>query len=808
VCTQQFKEVRVPINDASTLVLNLSASEFEVAGAAATALEKHADLSDRNKEELVQLGVLAPATKLLGHAENSARAQASALLYTLTGNFDVRQAIRREKLTTLDLASQLLKQEEGPIITENVSGICANMCTEYSSRCELTNNGGMNALIQLLNVSVPNPADKKAVPAPPDLMRNLTRALLLGMEEFDTRAELGKLGAIESMFMMLDVEYNEIQSLAMQCLVGAAKNADNRMIIRVCGGLMKLIEYLQDETYVATHEKALAVLGVVLQDPVAMELVSQRGPSDKVNPNGTPAPVVEVIKFVASTDHDVAINALRCIRQAGNNAANRRRFTDQRTEEQVSNRLWSDDAKNPLNPRVGLAAIHAVTSLSRGDTNSEELAGAGAITKLTKLLSWDDDPCKTAAMVALQTITAVASNRLVALEAETAPKMLDMLDAAAEAGDVARLEAGAEFVFNMARTPETCAALLELGPVARVARCIGSTDTKARTAGCKALAVLAQNKACCTEVAGIDGVMDNVTVAAGSPDIALRQAALRCVRACAADRVLAGMLSDAGALETIQSAAASVGHPSTYATTALQALLDHNLAAKYMFRNELGMSDAIEGLTFDAGRARAGQAFTSLKALSSAPLNGQRAVLLVNLLPAEECAPAEGATAAWAPPADPALIELVAEVKAACTGNERADAVQKLANMVCDRLGGAVASTGRDAFSFELATTALKKRVGSNVVPLGELNSATDNATYTYFHRALLFKVLADQLSLPTALIRGEYNRAYNIVYLASGPHVVDVTHQPGTVSAIQNTSALHLSTNFFENFSKRNDAA
>ena len=62
---------------------------------------------------------------------------------------------------------------------------------------------------------------------------------------------------------MLDVEYNEIQSLALQCLVGAAKNADNRMIIRVCGGLMKLIEYLQDETYVATHEKALAVLGVV-----------------------------------------------------------------------------------------------------------------------------------------------------------------------------------------------------------------------------------------------------------------------------------------------------------------------------------------------------------------------------------------------------------------------------------------------------------------------------------------------------------------------------------------------------------------
>ena len=644
------------------------------------------------------------------------------------------------------------------------------------------------------------------------MLADMHVAAVLLTSQYDTRAELGKLGAIESVFMCLDVEYNEIQSLALQCLVGAAKNANNRMIIRVAGGLTKLVEYLAESKYEATHEKALGVLGVVLQDPVAMEFVSLRGPADKVNPNGTDAPVVQVIEFVSSADHDVAINALRCVAQASDNAANRRRFTDNNTEDLVSKRLWSEDAKNPLNPRVGLAAIQTVSSMARGETQSEELASAGAIPKLVKLLSWDDEPCITAAMSALAQMTVVAANRGLALEAEALPKVAELMDAAAEAGDVARLQAGAEIVFNMARSPESCAALLELEPVERVAKAVSSTDTAAKTAGCKAVTVLVQNKACCAALAGIDGVVDAIAVAAGSPETGLRQAALRCVRGCAANATLASMLSDAGALETIQSAAASVGHPSGYATTALKALLDNNLAAKYQFRNELGMSDVFAGLSFDAGRARKGQAFASLKSLSTAPLNGRRAVLLVNLgggdggaAAAEDGDAAATSGGSWAPAADPALAALVAEVKETIgTDGTNAEKVGRLAELVSSRLGGAVASSGRDAFSYELATTAIKERNGSNVVPLGELNSANDNAIYTYFHRALLFKVLADQISLPSALVRGEYNRAYNVVYLGSSMQVVDVTHEPGKTSQIQNTDALHLATNFFENVSAR----
>jgi hypothetical protein len=200
-----------------------------------------------------------------------------------------------------------------------------------------TGGGTQAALMELANLST-SPTDKKALPPSPDLQRNLTRALLKGMEEYDTRAQLGKLGCVETMFLMLDSEFNEVQSLALQCLVGAAKNAENRMIIRVCGGLAKLIEYLGDGEFEATHEKALEVLAVSLTDPESMALVSQRGPADKLNPEGTAAPVTAVIQFVGSADHEVAIQALNCVAKAAALPANRRRLTDQRTEAQVAAR--------------------------------------------------------------------------------------------------------------------------------------------------------------------------------------------------------------------------------------------------------------------------------------------------------------------------------------------------------------------------------------------------------------------------------------------------------------------------------------
>ena len=61
---------------------------------------------------------------------------------------------------------------------------------------------------------------------------------------------------------------------------------------------------------------------------------------------------------------------------------------------------------------------------------------------------------------------------------------------------------------------------------------------------------------------------------------------------------------------------------------------------------------------------------------------------------------------------------------------------------------------------YELPINELKYEQKSNVIPLGRIRIGT------FYHRALLYKVLADRINLKVSLTRGDYNRACNVVAL------------------------------------------
>lgn len=147
------------------------------------------------------------------------------------------------------------------------------------------------------------------------------------------------------------------------------------------------------------------------------------------------------------------------------------------------------------------------------------------------------------------------------------------------------------------------------------------------------------------------------------------------------------------------------------------------------------------------------------------------------------------------------------------TSDER-EKIRLLAEMVSARLGGAVAVSAVRTQSWPMATSDLKQALNTNVLPLNQVGSSSayrgsavtsdtrllfaQICCGTYFHRALLFKVLADQCGIPSALIRGQYQRAYNVAYLPS-PHVVDIMHVPGAVYEIGSPDGLaHATDNFF----------
>jgi hypothetical protein len=304
-------------------------------------------------------------------------------------------------------------------------------------------------------------------------------------------------------------------------------------------------------------------------------------------------------------------------------------------------------------------------------------------------------------------------------------------------------------------------------------------------------------------------------------------------------------------LPIVHALASNNAQPSALALAAYKQLLSNNLSQKYAVFGRLLASDVITAaaLFFDAGPVKRNTfacfsffpflltswdwqysldtAFPLLPALQAAPLAGQRPVYLVDhtsaslspLLAAAATAVGRDAsvTAAGLAHATPVgnsgphvtNLNLVPPPTGEETSMAEAaplppsltvpEKLAALAALVAKHLGGAVQVADVRHLAWALDVAALSEKHGSAVVPLAELS------TGTYVHRALLFKTLADSVGLPSALVRGKYQRAYNVVYLggpAAGFYVVDVMHTVGTLRPVGDGSLDALAameSSFFE---------
>ncbi|RZF34643.1 hypothetical protein LSTR_LSTR012725 [Laodelphax striatellus] len=111
-----------------------------------------------------------------------------------------------------------------------------------------------------------------------------------------------------------------------------------------------------------------------------------------------------------------------------------------------------------------------------------------------------------------------------------------------------------------------------------------------------------------------------------------------------------------------------------------------------------------------------------------------------------------------------------------------------LANFVCDQLSGADNGVPCTKHYFDLHISDLKAEVRSRIIPLGLLRLGMS------FERSLLFKVLADQIGVSCALMRGEHGHGWVEVALNSfdkvPTHVVDLAHSPGKLIKLKTPEA------------------
>ncbi|CAH1398981.1 unnamed protein product [Nezara viridula] len=122
------------------------------------------------------------------------------------------------------------------------------------------------------------------------------------------------------------------------------------------------------------------------------------------------------------------------------------------------------------------------------------------------------------------------------------------------------------------------------------------------------------------------------------------------------------------------------------------------------------------------------------------------------------------------------------------------DRVSAIASVVDDALSGRCDKNECTYHTFELHIQELKLKLNSSVIPLGMLEVGLK------LERALLFKVLADRLGVPCALVRGQYAVAWievEVPPIAGDPypdlptekvitnHLVDLVTRPGRLVAL-----------------------
>ncbi|KAG8375663.1 hypothetical protein BUALT_Bualt10G0123700 [Buddleja alternifolia] len=108
--------------------------------------------------------------------------------------------------------------------------------------------------------------------------------------------------------------------------------------------------------------------------------------------------------------------------------------------------------------------------------------------------------------------------------------------------------------------------------------------------------------------------------------------------------------------------------------------------------------------------------------------------------------------------------------------------VQKIANLIVERMGGPVSDVEEMFRRWKARNRELRINLNTIILPLGSLDVGHSR------QRALLFKVLADRVNLPCKLVKGSYytgtdEGAVNLVKLDSGSeYIIDLMGAPGTL--------------------------
>ncbi|XP_046850751.1 armadillo repeat-containing protein 3-like [Xenia sp. Carnegie-2017] len=811
----EFDPLQIVSKSPGTVVLMLDSQEETVLQAACEALYKFSEKCEENRQTLLNLGVLERLLKHILSEDKIIKRNSIMCLGTLSQNVNVRKILR--KLNCIESLIILLRPEEEALCHEFASLALTMLAGKFGNKVEIFEKHGLESLIRLLTST------------DCDIQKNAVECISLLVEDYQSRIAIKKLNGFEPLLALLDSQYAIIQDLALSTLLNCSYEAENREELRQLEGLQKIINFIGIKEYDDLHVKAIQVLSNCMQDIESMKIIQSSGSLQKM------------LKFASeSVLPEVQQHAAKSLAIAAQREETRKILHEQECEKTLISLLANESSM------VQAAASEALAVMSESLIIREEIGKLDGIPYLVSLLKAEDAEVRHFSSLALANLSSSTSNASILMEkggAEALVRLLNdskprtQVNASVCLTNLARNESWRMEIHNYGIIPNLVNALDSSNPSVqcKIAMTVASflCDVKAKT----------QFREEGGLVALVNYLSSNVS------DV--RRAASWAMVVCGSDPAIATELTTLGAMEQLQTIALSGSRKSGFSDVALTRLLDCNLPAKYSMQGYLSSSNITGHGFFDRGKIRPEDKILTLEELSRVPLNTSRPVFYVNFTinestsspkaevevltvrssekltktskltlketkrsksqaqfekTAESCEegwktpdsmqnPEESLP--WQPPSDPNLPYYISTMKERLTSlSSLEEQIAQLARFVSETMGGSCEKNWLQSFNYELHISNLKKEFNSNLIPIGCVKAGI------YYHRALLFKVLADCLCIPCSLVRGEYNRAWNEVMIClesqkndkivypSRTYIVDLMHEPGTLMAANSPEA------------------
>uniref|UniRef100_A0A7M4ER37 Armadillo repeat containing 3 n=1 Tax=Crocodylus porosus TaxID=8502 RepID=A0A7M4ER37_CROPO len=764
--TTGFDTLSIESKKAATVVLMLNSPEEEVLAKACDAIYKFASKGDENKVTLLNLGAVEPLFKLISHEDPIVRKNATMAFGIMASNSDVKKLLRELDVTNSLIAR--LVPEEDVIIHEFASLCLARMAVEYTSKVQIFEQGGLEPLIRLL--SSPDP----------DVKKNSVECIYRLVQDFQSRAAVRELNVIPPLLELLKSEYPVIQLLALKTLGVISNDKETRIILRENQGLEHLFKILETKEFNDLHVEALAVVANCLEDVDTMQLIQQTGGLKKL------------LSFAeTSTIPDIQKNAAKAISKAAYDSENRKILHEQEVEKCLINLLGTD------NDGVKTAVSQAISAMCE-NLASKDAFGIQGIPQLVQLLSSDNEEVKEAAAMALANLTtANPGNASSVAEAEGIEPLINVLSAKRD-GAVAN---AAIVLTNMATQEPLRLSIQSHGIMNAIGEPLQSTNSQVQSKAVLTVAAFGCDADARTELRNAGGLEPLVKLLHSRNEEVRRNACWAAV-VCASDELTAVELCRLGALDILEEINLSMGRRNHFSERALDKLLDNNLSQKYSQMGYLSFSNIITDSFYDYGQVNY---FNINFKMRDGPWKGKKEEEKPKEEEEFQIAPKiqEEVTLEklpWLPPFDFILLDYIKDAsKTILPLATTKEQVVALAQFVAGNMGGPIEKDKLHDFSWELHISEIKFEQKCNVIPIGKIKKGT------FYHRALLFKVIADRIGIGCTLVRGEYTRAWNEVKLVDDSpqgitglllppqvYVIDLMYQPGCLMKQGSAEADH----------------